>query len=97
MKNHYKSFSYTLLGGLLLTATTAHAEEPHPGKILHDQANCMKCHEAKPYNPEKTSSYPKLVETVQFCSNNLNLGFWEEEVEQVADYLNGKYYHHPKE
>jgi len=68
----------------------------HPGKALHDQADCMKCHAAKPYDPKKSDSYPKLVKAVQFCNDNLNTGYWEDEVEQLADYLNQEYYHHPK-
>lgn len=70
----------------------------HPGKVLHDEANCMKCHESLGYNSEKTikmkiDSQADLVKAVSFCNNNLNVGWFEDEVEQVADYLNQKYYH----
>lgn len=70
--------------------------EPHPGKALHEAANCMKCHTAQPYNPQKTNTYPKLVKAVSFCNDNLNAGMFEDEVEQLADYLNNTYYHHAK-
>ncbi|MDG6777996.1 hypothetical protein QCB44_04660 [Thiomicrorhabdus sp. zzn3] len=82
---------WTLSAGMLLAPFSASAE-PHPGKVLHDKANCMKCHAEKPYNPQKTTSYPKLVKAVQFCNDNLNTGYWEDEVEQIADYLNSQYY-----
>lgn len=70
--------------------------EVHPGQSLHESADCMKCHTAKPYNPQKTDSWEKLVKTVQFCNDNLNAGMFEDEVEQLADYLNNTYYHHKK-
>ncbi|MBD3755771.1 MAG: hypothetical protein IE937_09035 [Gammaproteobacteria bacterium] len=81
--------------GLMFMSGSVFAE-PHPGKVLHDKAQCMSCHTAKPYNPQKTNSYPKLVKAVQFCNDNLNAGMWEEEVEQLADYLNQEYYHFNK-
>lgn len=81
--------------GLIAFSSLSYAEE-HPGKVLHEEANCMKCHAAKPYNPQKTDSWPKLVKTVTFCNNNLNTGLFDDEIEQLADYLNQTYYHHDK-
>lgn len=78
----------------LLLAQTAVAE--HPGKALHEDANCMKCHAAKPYNPAKSKNYPGLVKAVAFCNNNLNTGLFDDEVEELADYLNQTYYHFEK-
>ncbi|BBP45914.1 hypothetical protein THMIRHAS_12870 [Thiosulfatimonas sediminis] len=75
-------------------STSAMAE--HPGKAFHDSANCMKCHTDKPYSPQKTPTYEKLVKAVSFCNDNLNTGMFEDEVEQLADYLNQAYYKHPK-
>lgn len=89
-----KPFSYLGVFGTLAISPDAFAE--HPGKVLHDDANCMKCHASKPYDPVKTPTYEKLVKTVQFCNENLNAGMFEDEVEQVADYLNKNYYKHPK-
>ena len=80
----------------ILGFSAASFAETHPGKALHDSVNCMKCHTSKPYNPQKTDSWPKLVKTVQFCNDNLNAGLFEDEVEQLADYLNETYYHHSK-
>jgi len=84
-----------LTTGLVLFSSSVFAEV-HPGKEFHDSAECMKCHTAKPYNPQKTNSWPKLVKAVQFCNDNLNAGMFEDEVEMLADYLNETYYHHPK-
>lgn len=70
--------------------------EPHPGQELHESSNCMSCHTDKPYNPDKTTSFELLVKRVQFCNDNLNTGLFEDEVEELADYLNETYYHMPK-
>jgi len=82
--------SLLIAGGL--TVSFQATAEVHPGQVLHNDADCMKCHASKPYNPEKTTSWPKLVKTVQFCNDNLNAGMFEDEVEQLADYLNNTYY-----
>ena len=81
--------------GMFMIPSTGFSEV-HPGKEFHDSADCMKCHSAQPYNPQKTDSWPKLVKAVAFCNNNLNTGMFDDEVEQLADYLNQTYYHHSK-
>ncbi|CAN8139871.1 hypothetical protein J3998_03450 [Thiomicrorhabdus sp. 6S2-11] len=87
----------SLTAFFVLTAVMASpAMAEMPGKVLHDDANCMKCHTDNPYSTKKTPTYPKLVKAVQFCNDNLNAGWFEDEVEQVADYLNQTYYKHPK-
>ena len=94
MKKLFSTILPTLALGVLSTQMAFASD--HPGKALHEQADCMKCHAAQPYDPKKSDSFPKLVKTVQFCNDNLNTGFFEDEVEQLADYLNNEYYHHPK-
>ncbi|VAW49391.1 hypothetical protein MNBD_GAMMA04-1450 [hydrothermal vent metagenome] len=70
--------------------------EPHPGKVLHDDNNCMRCHAEKPYNPTKTDSFPKLIKSIRFCNDNLGIGLFDDEIEELADYLNNTYYQHSK-
>lgn len=84
-----------LLGSLLtlmITSNPSFAGDPSAGKALHDEANCLRCHTAQPYNPAKTNTYEKLVSAVSFCNNNLNTGWFDDEVEDVASYLNQEYY-----
>ena len=90
-----KILTLPLVATLLLTSQMALAEI-HPGAALHEAGNCMSCHTAKPYDPQKTETFPKLVKTVQFCNDNLNTGMFEDEIAQLADYLNETYYHHAK-
>lgn len=94
-KGLLKPFAIAAAMSLTMVSNLSMAEV-HPGKTLHESADCMKCHTAKPYNPQKTDSWEKLVKTVQFCNDNLNAGMFEDEVEQLADYLNQTYYHHSK-
>lgn len=62
------------------------------GKALHEEANCIRCHAAQPYDPAKTTNFEKLVSTVESCSNNLGVGWFDDEIEQVAAYLNQEFY-----
>lgn len=98
MKNHSTHrltlASLSILGGILI-AQSAMATAPHPGKILHEE-NCLRCHVDKPYNPVKTDSFSKLLKTIRFCDNNLGTGLFDEEINELADYLNKTYYQHPK-
>ncbi|GKT12346.1 MAG: hypothetical protein ISEC1_P1324 [Thiomicrorhabdus sp.] len=87
--------SLSLAGSILLLSQPVLAE-PHPGQELHESSNCLKCHADKPYNPDKTTSFEMLVKRVQYCNDNLNTGLFEDEVEELADYLNETYYHMPK-
>jgi mono/diheme cytochrome c family protein len=77
---------------LLFSSTTFAAGNPEAGKALHNDANCLQCHAAQPYNPKKTNTFEKLVKAVEFCNVNLNTGWFEDEVLDVAAYLNKEYY-----
>lgn len=90
-----KAIPLLLASGLLINSQSLFAE-PHPGEELHKAGNCMSCHTNKPYNPKKTNSFPKLVKAVNFCNDNLNAGMFDDEIHQLAEYLNDTYYHHPK-
>jgi mono/diheme cytochrome c family protein len=76
----------------LFFSTLSQAGNPENGKTLHDDANCMRCHADKPYDPSKTTNYEKLVKAVNFCNTNLNTGWFDDEVEDVAAYLNQEFY-----
>lgn len=89
-----KSISIAALASISFSGQVSASE--HPGKALHESSNCMQCHASKPYDPKKSDSYTKLVKTVAFCNSNLNKGLFDDEVEQLADYLNETYYKHSK-
>ncbi|NPA72759.1 MAG: hypothetical protein GXO35_08020 [Gammaproteobacteria bacterium] len=87
--------TFLLTAGMTLSAH-AFSADPHPGQALETAANCLKCHASQPYDPSKTKDWPALVKVVQFCNDNLNSGMFEDEVEELADYLNEKHYHYAK-
>lgn len=84
-----------LLLPLFFVSPFSFAEE-HPGKLLHIQVNCMRCHTSMPYDVEKTKTYPALVSRIGQCNNGLKLGLFDDEIEDLADYVNQTYYHYPK-
>lgn len=88
-----KPLAMLLTGSVFfISSNLALAGNPENGKTLHTDANCMKCHAEKPYNPQKTNSYEKLVKAVNFCNTNLNTGWFDDEVEDVAAFLNQEFY-----
>ncbi|MDR9497642.1 MAG: hypothetical protein RI556_00540 [Hydrogenovibrio sp.] len=96
-----KAFTTSLLAGAVFFGAQAQASTPHPGKVLHDDANCMKCHADMGYNKPSlkkmgVESWSDLKSAISYCESNLNVGWFPEEQEQVADYLNQEYYHFDK-
>ena len=72
--------------------------DAHPGKALHD-ANCISCHDTGVYTRKdrKIGDFPKLLAQVKRCDANLGSRLFDEEIEQVADYLNKAHYKYEKQ
>ena len=86
---------------LLSVAASAQAVDLNRGKQLHDQ-NCMTCHAGimggnanSIYTREnrRIENYDALVRQVGRCKDNLGVAWPEEEVKDVAAYLNQQFYH----
>ncbi|MBD3612855.1 MAG: hypothetical protein HUJ13_10690 [Hydrogenovibrio crunogenus] len=91
----------TVLTTILCSPLTVLAAEVHPGKVLHDEANCMKCHSTLGYNKPSLkkmapNNYQDLEKAVAYCDQNLNVGWFDEERAEVVDYLNETYYQFSK-
>jgi len=86
----------TLLAASLVLASASQIKaqngDPIAGESLHKEANCLSCHTANPYSTAKTPNFERLVAAVSFCNTNLNTGWFDDEVLDVATYLNQKYY-----
>ena len=71
--------------------------DPHPGMEIHEQ-NCAACHmaphdEAFYTRPDrKIQSYDKLQSMVRMCDANLGTQLFDEDMEQIGDYLNQAFY-----
>ncbi|MFW1677843.1 hypothetical protein ACFVYJ_08670 [Pontibacter sp. JAM-7] len=63
--------------------------------IAYTDANCETCHSAAVYQRENRliKSLPSLVAMVERCNSNLDVGWFPDEVSDVAAYLNRQYYH----
>jgi mono/diheme cytochrome c family protein len=63
------------------------------GTKLHE-GNCVRCHQPEIYTRDtrKMKSYEGVKTQVQWCATQLSIPWFEEEVEQVASYINGEYY-----
>ena len=84
---------------LLLASTTAfagtavQAADIKAGQSLHD-ANCMKCHDSGVYtHPDrKVTTIDGLRKQVKRCELSLGLTWFDEQTEDVVQYLNSSYY-----
>jgi len=74
------------------------ANEAH-GKELHNPECITSCHTPKSYVSEnrKVKDFAHLNTFVQMCATNLNKSWFEEDVADVANYLNTEYYKFPVE
>ncbi len=63
--------------------------------LTFKEANCETCHSAKVYQRDNRiiKTYPSLVAMVERCNTNLDAGWFPDDVEDVAAYLNRAYYH----
>jgi mono/diheme cytochrome c family protein len=83
-------------GGCVLIALwtgAAGAADLENGRGLHEQ-HCVRCHTPALYVREKrlVSDYEALRERVRQCELAVELAWFDEEVDDVAEYLNDIYY-----
>lgn len=93
--------SLTMLGALLLLASTAHAsEQPDPlkGKMLFEKSNCLDCHGSEVFTRDdrKVTDYGALEKQVRRCDANLSTNWFDDQVLDVVEYLNTTYYQFEK-
>jgi len=92
-------FSFALLS-ILLSLNAVAAGTPKPGKALHDK-QCVACH-AQKFGGDGSKIYTRaehrignlkaLQQRVAMCSAQTNAGWFPEDEEVVADWLNQQYY-----
>ena len=106
MRNRFGTMLTVALAGAALTGSVAMAN-PFPkgnaaiGKKLHDP-RCMTCHNSMFPDKDGTQLYSdlfrkmdtpaKLKGMIEFCNNRTNSGWFEEDIQNVARYLNDTYY-----
>ncbi len=81
-----------ITAGLLL-ATNAFAGAPE-GHEMFDEAKCMECHNSEDFsNSKKVKNFKTLEARVDACQRNTDAGWFDEDTNDVATYLNKEYYH----
>jgi mono/diheme cytochrome c family protein len=98
-----RNLPMTLAGAMLgmLPYASASGADAAAGKALHEE-HCIACHE-RLTNGEPTSLYTRenrlvtsldgLEKQVRRCEQSLELRWFDEDVDNVAEYLNQTYYH----
>ncbi|MDH3221451.1 MAG: cytochrome c [Gammaproteobacteria bacterium] len=75
-------------------AMPAYAADIENGDELHFE-HCTGCHDSVVYTRENRNvhTYQRLGTQVRFCKDSLGLTWFDDEVEDVIEFLNRKYYH----
>jgi len=92
----FKYFAITLFSLAFLCQPIFADENLEQGETLLME-NCYGCHDEDVYTrPERIiKSHSSLVQRVRFCSLQRNLAWFEEDIENVAAYLNDEFYRLP--
>lgn len=82
----------TLIMSILFSSTLC--ADASAGKLLFDEANCIRCHSADIFTHEdrKVTNHMKLKDRVQRCAFTTNAGWFESDSLDVVKYLNLNYY-----
>ena len=78
----------------LFIAAPAWAANIENGDDLHFE-NCTGCHDDSVYTRENRNvrDLTRLGQQVRFCKDTIGLTWFEDEVQDVVEYLNATYYH----
>lgn len=92
------ALSSLLLSSVFSVSVYADVES---GKAIHDE-NCLNCHKVKHdekfYTREnhRVKDLKGLGTMVRMCDANLGTSLFDEDMEEITDYLNTSYYKFPK-
>lgn len=83
-----------LLSTLFWSGASSAATDAQPGAEMLYKDNCVKCHGSEVFTRpnRKIDSYAALGRQVRWCETNLELRWFDEDIDAVAKYLNDKYY-----
>ena len=82
---------WVIITPLLLTPVLA--VDLKNGKLLHDE-NCLRCHNESKYTREDRmiKNFQELHERIKQCELMAELTWFDEEIDDVAAYLNDQFY-----
>ena len=92
-----KHISLKLISSAIIASSfslSSQAADIANGEKLH-QESCIRCHDTGVYTREvkRVKNLQGLGKQVRFCRDNQGLTWFDDEVEDVVDYLNQNYYH----
>jgi len=98
-----KFLSFVFSSVLLSSAVSisVHAEDVHAGKEVHDES-CLKCHKGnhdeKFYTREnrKVKDLKRLGTMVRLCDAKIGTALFDEDIQEITNYLNESYYKFPQ-
>lgn len=97
-----KTISIIFAGLLTSIPLSLHAADEHPGKEIHDE-NCLNCHKGNHdgafYTRKdlKTKNYKRLQSMVKMCDARMGTKLFDEDMEDIGNFLNDTYYKFPKQ
>lgn len=85
---------FYLVALTVLCLDSLQAADMDNGDDLHF-SNCTGCHDASVYTRDnrRVGNLARLETQVRFCKDTLGLTWFDDEVEDVIEYLNKTYYH----
>jgi hypothetical protein len=84
-----------IISGCLLASVCAFAQI-EDGKQLFKDSTCLECHNVEDFKDKKLSkvkSFKSMKDKVLACQIENNAMWFDEDVHDVATYLNHEYYH----
>jgi len=88
-----KRYSITLFG-ILLVSTSLFSYDAENGKDLYHEAKCQKCHTSEDFTSQerKVRDLAKLHWRVKRCNYTMKAGWFDEDIDDVVEYLNKNFY-----
>lgn len=85
--------SIVLMFSLNVFYQSSYAADIDHGKILH-KGNCQRCHQSDIYTRDnrKVKTFSELQKQVGLCDQAIGLTWFDEDIDDVVEYLNQKYY-----
>jgi len=86
--------SKLLISMLLILFTSSLNADQEEAQEMFNEADCMSCHNPEDFSPaeRKKKTFKQLHASVQACQQANDAEWFDDETEEVAKYLNKKYY-----
>ena len=90
-------FKILTLTSILFLSSTLYADHDDAKELFKD-ADCMSCHNNEDFSPreKKIKNFRKLHMAVDACRFANDADWFDDESDEVTEYLNDKFYHFKK-